>query len=92
VAEGAGRVLEVLRRAGAEPLSGEILSHELGVSRAQIWKHVESLRQRGYVIDGAPGGGYRLEKSPDRLYPEEIGPGLETKWLGRRIHYLDTTD
>ena len=65
---------------------------QLGVSRAQIWKHVENLRRRGYEIDGERGGGYRLGGRPDRLYPEEIAHGLETQWLGREIHYLDTTD
>jgi BirA family transcriptional regulator, biotin operon repressor / biotin---[acetyl-CoA-carboxylase] ligase len=90
--EGARRVLEFLRIAGPEPQSGEELSAELGVSRAQIWKHVSALRKRGYSIDGAPGGGYRLVSPPDRLYPEEIARGLTTQWLGRSIEHLDETD
>ena len=46
------RVLEALRRAGERSLSGPELSAELGVSRAQVWKHVEALRARGYRIEG----------------------------------------
>jgi BirA family biotin operon repressor/biotin-[acetyl-CoA-carboxylase] ligase len=93
VSEGAARVLEALRgAAGAAPCSGGALAERLGVSRAQVWKHVEALRRRGYEIEGAPGGGYRLAAVPDRLYPEEIGAGLATRWLARRLEWLETTD
>ncbi len=90
--QGPARVLDALRNAGATPLSGESLSAVLGVSRNQIWKHVESLRRRDYRIEGEPGGGYRLCGVPDRLYPEEIALGLDTRWLGRRIEYFESTD
>jgi len=89
---GPGRILDSLRRASGQTCSGEVLSAELGVSRAQVWKHVETLRQRGYGIDAAPGGGYRLDSIPDRLYPEEIQAGLATRWLAREIHWRDSTE
>jgi BirA family biotin operon repressor/biotin-[acetyl-CoA-carboxylase] ligase len=90
--EAARLVLESLRATGDLPRSGEELSAQLGVSRAQVWKHVSTLRKRGYSIDGAPGGGYRLVGIPDRLYAEEVGQGLKTSWLGRVIHHLEETD
>ncbi|HUG37148.1 MAG TPA: biotin--[acetyl-CoA-carboxylase] ligase [Candidatus Limnocylindrales bacterium] len=89
---GAEQVLDALRRASGAPCSGETLSVALGVSRAQVWKHVEGLRARGYGIAGAPGDGYRLESVPDLLFPEELRAGLVTRWLGHRIHYFDRTD
>jgi len=92
VSEATSRILEALRSSEQSALSGERLSEILEVSRAQIWKHIEALRSRGYEIEGTPGGGYRLTGSPDRLYPEEILPRLRTQWLGREQHYLDTTD
>jgi BirA family biotin operon repressor/biotin-[acetyl-CoA-carboxylase] ligase len=92
VSEGAVRVLEALRRAGERPCSGEALSAQLGVSRSQVWKHVEALRQRGYAVQGDPGGGYRLVALPDRLYPEELRAGLATRWLAREIHWHEETD
>jgi BirA family biotin operon repressor/biotin-[acetyl-CoA-carboxylase] ligase len=92
VSEGPARVLETLRRAGGRPFSGARLSDELGVSRAAVWKHVEALRARGYAIEGEPGDGYRLAGVPDRLYPEELLAGLETRWLARDLHWFDTTD
>ena len=62
------------------------------MERAQIWKHVETLRTRGYEIPGEAGGGYRLVAAPDRLYPEEIAAGLDTRWLGQRIEYHAVVD
>jgi len=88
---GAARALELLRREAGAPRSGEALSGALGVSRSQVWKHVEALRGLGYEIGGAPGGGYRLVSAPDRLYPEEVRSGLETRWLAREIHWLEET-
>jgi BirA family biotin operon repressor/biotin-[acetyl-CoA-carboxylase] ligase len=92
VKDGAARVLSFLRRAGGPSQSGVDLSESLGVSRAQIWKHVESLRARGYTIDALRGEGYRLVATPDRLYAEEIEAGLATRWLGRSIHWVEETD
>ena len=89
---GPARVLDALRRARGRSSSGETLSHDHGVSRTQVWKHVEALRARGYVIDAEPGGGYRLAEIPDRLYAEEVLAELGTSWLGREIHDFDTID
>jgi BirA family biotin operon repressor/biotin-[acetyl-CoA-carboxylase] ligase len=89
---GAARVLQALHDSGTAPCSGEDLSAQLGVSRAQIWKHVGALRRRGYRIEGAPGDGYRLTEAPDRLYPEEIQRGLLTRRVAREIHYFETTE
>ena len=89
--EAAVRVLGALRSASG-PCSGEALSSALGVTRAQVWKHVQQLRKRGYEIEGEPGGGYRLQGTPDRLYPEAIAAQLETRWLAQTIEHLEETD
>jgi BirA family biotin operon repressor/biotin-[acetyl-CoA-carboxylase] ligase len=92
LSDGPARVLEVLRGAGGQTRSGEALSVQYGISRAQVWKFVEVLRGRGYRIDAQPGGGYRLAEVPDCLYPEEIRAGLRTAWLARELHYFETVD
>jgi BirA family biotin operon repressor/biotin-[acetyl-CoA-carboxylase] ligase len=92
VSLGPARILETLRRASGHACSGEVISDDLGVTRAQVWKHVETLRSRGYEIHAEPGDGYRLDAIPDRLYAEELAVGLTTRWLARDIHYFDTTD
>ena len=89
---GPAEVLAALRADPESAISGEALSTRLGVSRAQVWKHVSALRKRGYLIDGEPGGGYRLIGSPDRLYAEEIQPDLATSWLAQEIQHLDETE
>ncbi len=89
---GPALVLEALRSAGGKTCSGQALSEQQGVSRAQVWKHVQSLRARGYQIDAEAGEGYRLTQTPDLLYAEEILAELDTRWLAREIHYFDEID
>ena len=89
---GPSKILAALREHADAALSGEALSVRLGISRAQVWKHVGVLRKRGYEIDGEPGGGYRLRSIPDRLYAQEIQLGLDTGWLAQRIEHLEETE
>lgn len=82
-------VLRLLSSAQS-PLSGESMSRELGVSRAAVWKAMETLRDQGYVIHSRPGLGYRLLSSPDVLSPGELTrPGQA---VGNRVVCLDVTD
>jgi len=92
VKKGPARILDSLRRAAGGTCSGAGLAEEWGVSRAHVWKEVETLRHRGYRITAEPGDGYQLVTVPDRLYPEEITAGLATRWLAREIRYLESTD
>lgn len=55
-----------------KPISGADLSKNLGVSRAAVWKAVESLRKAGYEIAGQSAVGYRLTTVPDRLTPADL--------------------
>lgn len=86
------RILELLRKSGTEPLSGEEISRQLEVSRTAIWKHIQALKNEGYNIESVPKRGYILREAPDRLFPQEILSHLQTKWLGRNICYRDTVD
>ena len=56
MSEPSDRILAALISSEPLPCSGETLSEQLGVSRAQIWKHINQLRKRGYQIDGEAGG------------------------------------
>jgi BirA family biotin operon repressor/biotin-[acetyl-CoA-carboxylase] ligase len=85
-------ILTALREYKDTAVSGEALSTRLGVSRAQVWKHVGTLRKRGYEIDGEPGGGYILRGIPDRLYAEEIQLRLDSRWLAQRIEHFEETE
>ena len=68
-----------------EYVSGAAAAEELHISRAAVWKAVESLRSGGYHIDAAPRRGYRLSEENDILSPEglseEIGPLIEKEQI-----------
>jgi BirA family biotin operon repressor/biotin-[acetyl-CoA-carboxylase] ligase len=69
----------------SSPLSGERLSRELHISRAGVWKQIQSLTKAGYEISTSPKG-YTLHHNNDLLLPWEF-PGKE-----RLIHYYSCTD
>jgi len=82
-------VLGFLAEAGDEFVSGEAISDKLGLTRAAVWKHVESLRAQGYQIDAVPARGYRLSAIPDRLTPLELRPLLNTHDIGQVLHHFE---
>ncbi len=53
-------VLKLLVDAKGQAISGEALAAECGVSRAAIWKAVNTLREAGNSIEGTTNGGYVL--------------------------------
>ena len=65
-------ILSILRSRN-DIVSGEELSAALGISRVSVWKHIHKLQDSGYQIL-ATSGGYRLDSSPDILFPWEY-PG-----------------
>lgn len=43
------RILEILRSKMPAPVSGEVLSQELAVSRTAIWKHIQALKMKAIL-------------------------------------------
>ncbi|MFH0762878.1 MAG: biotin--[acetyl-CoA-carboxylase] ligase [Candidatus Omnitrophota bacterium] len=70
-------------------ISGDAMSERLSISRQALWKHIQELKDAGYDIIAVPHLGYQLISSPDRLFPFEISRILQTKSLGRKIHYFE---
>ena len=89
--QGLAAVLQVLRGA-PDPISGERLAAQLGLSRAAVWKRVHRLKAQGYVIEGSPRRGYRLLAVPDKLLPEEVLQGLKTRVFTGPVHHFETLD
>ena len=79
------RVLELLKSAEG-PLSGEAVSRSLGISRAAVWKAVDTLRDEGYHIQAMPAKGYILTDAPDILSAGELARP------DRQVVYLETVD
>jgi BirA family biotin operon repressor/biotin-[acetyl-CoA-carboxylase] ligase len=84
------QILQSLIESGNDYLSGESLSHALGVSRAAVWKHVSALRSIGYAIESVPHKGYRLLQRADVLSYVEISSFLATDVFGKLIVHYDT--
>ncbi|MDP9728158.1 biotin--[acetyl-CoA-carboxylase] ligase [Alicyclobacillus tolerans] len=69
-----------------EPLSGEQLSREIGISRTAIWKHMEYLTEIGFQFDAAPRRGYTLKEIPDcPLQPVVVRYLKNSTTLGRQV-------
>ena len=80
-------VLGLLLEFSDDFVPGSVLCDKLDVPRAELLKRIDSLRQRGYVIQTRGGVGYRLVEVPDSLGEAQIGPLLASGELGRKIHH-----
>ena len=82
------KILDFLKKSQGYT-SGEEISEHLNISRQALWKHIQALRDSGYDIAAVPHLGYQLVALPDRLFPSEIIPHLNTKFIGKKIYYFD---
>ena len=70
------QVLKTLEKSHGDSISGENLATELNVTRAAIWKSIESLRSDGYNIHAVTNKGYHLVDSNDLVTESNINPFL----------------
>lgn len=77
------RIMDLLAESCEDWLSGEVISSELGISRAAVSKHIASLREEGNIIESAPRRGYRLVSRADPWAEENAQKGLLTRSLGQ---------
>jgi BirA family biotin operon repressor/biotin-[acetyl-CoA-carboxylase] ligase len=82
-------ILSLLKKSPGQYVSGEEISKKLEVSRTAIWKHIKILRGEGYLIHSSSKLGYSLQKIPDKVLPEQIKNGLNTKFLGQKVEHFD---
>jgi len=68
--------------------SGEALARRLKISRAAIWKLIESLRALGIEVESVPRQGYRLPRPVDLLDRQVILKGLSDS-AREKIAHLD---
>ena len=85
-------IVELLKNAGDNFVSGENIAGSLEISRTAVWKHIQKLRECGYEILSRERSGYKLKDAPDLLLPSEIQIGLDTKIIGKEMHYLPSID
>ncbi|MFO8090530.1 MAG: biotin--[acetyl-CoA-carboxylase] ligase [Desulfatiglandaceae bacterium] len=85
-------LIERLEKHMGSWVSGQDLSRSLGISRAAVWKHIESLRRQGCRIEASPRKGYRIKGTPDFLSEAEIRRTLEASRFGESdVVYLPET-
>ena len=85
-------IVEMLKRAGGDFVSGESIAGELKISRTAVWKHIQKLREHGYEILSRERRGYKLKDAPDLLLPSEIQIGLDTQIIGVEMNYEPSVD
>jgi len=84
------KILKLLKESGNDFLSGEKISENLGVSRAAIWKYINTIKEDGYEIEAISRKGYRIISSPDILTFEEVKNFLSTLCIGKNMVYYNS--
>ncbi len=72
--------------------SGEEIAQNLSVSRAAVWKAVNTLRKEGYCIDAVTNKGYCLSARTDILSPQGIYKYLDPQSATLDIHVVPVTE
>lgn len=82
-------LLRILDEAGIDnPVSGQVLSERLNISKTTVWKSINILRDIGYDIQASPDTGYSLHKRTWMLIPYEIRQTLKTRTIGQEMHHF----
>jgi BirA family biotin operon repressor/biotin-[acetyl-CoA-carboxylase] ligase len=77
-------------------VSGATLARTAGVTRAAVWKQIETLRLKGVPVEAKVGGGYRLPWPTELLEAPRIRAGLPAEALAQvgmvEVHWeIDST-
>ncbi len=84
-----GYIVRLLQDNAMVVLSGTRIAEELGITRSEVWRLIEQLRELGVSITGHEGTGYQLEAVPDLLLPDVIAPLVSATIFARKLqHYF----
>lgn len=73
-------------------ISGAKIAKEIGVTRQQVWRWVQTLRELGVRVQGHPRTGYHLARMPDILVPQMLSHRLYGTPFARRIYHFFKTE
>jgi BirA family biotin operon repressor/biotin-[acetyl-CoA-carboxylase] ligase len=76
-------------------ISGAKIAKEIGVTRQQVWRWIQKLRELGVRVKGHPSSGYHIERTPDILVPQLLSHRLYGTPFARRLYHffkLDSTN
>jgi BirA family biotin operon repressor/biotin-[acetyl-CoA-carboxylase] ligase len=85
-------ILLAFLEADGEPVSGDRLAKELGVSRVAIWSRLERLRAVGYVFAASTRKGYALRSVPRHLDPALLDAHLRRLKVSPKVEFLAEVD
>ena len=85
-------ILRAFLAAAGEPVSGDRLAKELGVTRVAVWSRLERLRAAGFVFAAAPRKGYRLVATPPMVHPALLDAHLRRLKVTTTVDLLPTVD
>ncbi len=85
-------IISILKDNRDSYVSGQHISSKIKLTRSAVWKHIESLRKKGYVIESIPSRGYRLIEIPDLLSPDDIRTRVGKRIIGKEILFFDEVD
>jgi BirA family biotin operon repressor/biotin-[acetyl-CoA-carboxylase] ligase len=73
-------------------ISGAKIAKEIGVTRQQVWRWIEKLRELGVRVKGHPSSGYHIERTADILVPQLLSRRLQGTPFARRIYHFFKVD
>jgi len=83
-----GLVVRLLMDNATVVVSGTKIASEIGISRSEVWRLVQQLRDLGVEIGGHPATGYALKAMPDLLLPDLLAPLVQGTIFSKNIrHY-----
>lgn len=85
-------LLKRLFEANGQPVSGQEIADQFGVSRTAIWKYIKEFEQDGYEIGTIRKKGYYLISTPDKVNAANIKKYITTANYGQQIHYVETCE
>lgn len=73
-------------------VSGAKIAKEIGVTRQQVWRWIQTLRDLGVRVKGHPRTGYHIERIPDILAPQLLSHRLYGTPFARHIYHYFKVD
>ena len=73
-------------------ISGAKIAKEIGVSRQQVFRWIETLRTLGVRVKGHARTGYHIERAPDILAPQLLKHRLRGTAFSKRIYHFFKAD
>lgn len=83
-------MLKRLFEANGQPVSGQQIADEFGLSRTAIWKYVKDLENSGYQIGSIRKKGYYLISVPDCVDEANVKKYLTSERFGQRVVYRES--